>query len=121
MVRKEMLDELQERFRDAVSGMPEHEHRRLLEVILKSARGSMEKGTISVCKRDRPAAQAILKGMAGYELGEDISCLGGAVVTAPDGEVSLDLRYETVLEDVWKEDLHHISSVLFGEAGNARS
>ena len=119
VVRKEMLDQLRGKFRKAVEDMPPKEHEALLDSLLKSAREQMPKGAVSVCARDAPLAKKLLKGMGGYELGEEIDCLGGAVVTAPDGDVSLDLRYDTFLEEVWRDSLLTISQGMFGEGDGA--
>lgn len=43
-----------------------------------------------------------------------IDCAGGVVAESRDGSLRLDLRYETILDDVWTQKIKEISNILFG-------
>jgi vacuolar-type H+-ATPase subunit E/Vma4 len=46
-------------------------------------------------------------------IGEPIAGLGGFVLESPDGSVSYDMRFDTLLESSWSETLAEINSILF--------
>lgn len=50
-----------------------------------------------------------------FEMGEDISGLGGFVLESRDGSVVLDYRFDSLLEDAWKSSMASVNKVLFGE------
>ena len=50
-----------------------------------------------------------------FEMGEDISGLGGFILESKDGSVVLDYRFDSLLEDAWKSSMSAVNKVLFGE------
>ena len=46
-------------------------------------------------------------------VGEAIEGLGGFVLESPDGSVSYDMRFDTLLENSWNAQLAEINSILF--------
>mgnify|MGYP000414797051 FL=1 len=46
-------------------------------------------------------------------IGEPIVGLGGFVLESPDGSVSYDMRFNTLLESTWGGKLAEINSILF--------
>ena len=50
-----------------------------------------------------------------FEMGEDISGLGGFILESKDGSVVLDYRFDSLLEDAWKSSISAVNKVLFGE------
>ena len=121
LVRKEMLDELRSSFRAAVSGLDEAQHARLLASLLRAANEAVPEGKVSVRAQHRMMAMDIIRDIRGYTLGDDIECLGGAMIVAPDGNTIYDLRYDAIVDDVWRESLYDISSRLFGGGGESAS
>lgn len=63
-------------------------------------------GRLLVGARDRELASRL-----GRDLGT-VEALGGVVVEAADGSSREDLRYETILDDVWQEHLREIAGIL---------
>jgi V/A-type H+-transporting ATPase subunit E len=47
------------------------------------------------------------------KVGEAIEGLGGFVLESPDGSVSYDMRFDTLLESSWNDQLAEINSILF--------
>lgn len=47
------------------------------------------------------------------KVGEAIDGLGGFVLESPDGSVSYDMRFDTLLESSWNAQLAEINSILF--------
>ena len=46
-------------------------------------------------------------------VGEAIDGLGGFVLEAPDGSVSYDMRFDTLLDSSWSAQLAETNSILF--------
>ena len=47
------------------------------------------------------------------QIGDAIEGLGGFVLESPDGSVSYDMRFDTLLESSWNDQLAEINSILF--------
>jgi vacuolar-type H+-ATPase subunit E/Vma4 len=47
------------------------------------------------------------------KVGDAIDGLGGFVLESPDGSVSYDMRFDTLLESSWNDQLAEINSILF--------
>tara|TARA_B110000438_G_scaffold135861_1_gene131357 strand:+ start:3381 stop:3968 length:588 start_codon:yes stop_codon:yes gene_type:complete len=64
----------------------------------------------------RPVAidRAALSGIAGSRsIGDDVEGLGGFILEAADGSVSFDMRFDTLLDQVWSDKRSLINSTLF--------
>ncbi|MHB8604195.1 MAG: V-type ATP synthase subunit E family protein [Thermoplasmatota archaeon] len=67
-------------------------------------------GKLLVAQRDFEAAKK-----AGLDVAGVTEALGGVVVVAPDETTREDLRYETIFDDVWRENLKDVAETLFGK------
>jgi len=64
----------------------------------------------------RPVAidRAALSGIADSRvIGDDVEGLGGFILEATDGSVSFDMRFDTLLDQVWSDKRSLINSTLF--------
>lgn len=48
----------------------------------------------------------------GFSFEEEIDCIGGAVLESREGSIREDLRFDEVLDEIWREDIHEIASEL---------
>jgi len=48
-----------------------------------------------------------------FEVGETIQCMGGFILSSNDGSVSFDMRFDTLLERAWSDNLASINNILF--------
>ncbi len=56
-----------------------------------------------------------LDGLSGKrKTGESVDGLGGFILEAPDGSVSYDMRFDTLLDSAWNDSLASVNSILFG-------
>ena len=56
-----------------------------------------------------------LDGLSGKrKTGESVDGLGGFILEAPDGSISYDMRFDTLLENAWNDSLSSVNSILFG-------
>ena len=73
-----------------------------------SGRASILKGLMAQADR------AALSGIAGSRaIGDDVEGLGGFILEATDGSVSFDMRFDTLLDQVWSDKRSLINSTLF--------
>lgn len=71
------------------------------------AKANVPDGRVFVAKQDEKLAQKLGLTVAGTFEG-----LGGVVVEAPDGSTRENLRYETLLEEIWADSLPEVASKL---------
>lgn len=111
--RKEVLRteaELRAQLRDTVlqgfAALPDDARKRHIEKLLATAKQTIASGTV----RGAPADEAVLKSQDQYAYAGTGDITGGIVVESQDGRNRLDLSYETLLDDMWRD-------VLQAEAG----
>jgi vacuolar-type H+-ATPase subunit E/Vma4 len=111
VARRKVLDETLQEASDEL-GNPKFSGRASL---LKSLMSKADKiggndYTVRPVELDRKA----LSELAGTrKVGEAIDGLGGFVLEAPDGSVSYDMRFDTLLHASWNAQLAEINSILF--------
>jgi V/A-type H+-transporting ATPase subunit E len=86
----------------------------LLKHLVSEAKKDAEKNMV-LCPvaLDRAALE---KAGTGFDIGDDVSGLGGFVLQTSDGSVVLDYRFDGRLEDAWSSSLSSVSTTLFGDA-----
>ena len=58
--------------------------------------------------------KASISKLAGdFEMGSEIDCLGGFVLTSKDGSISFDMKFDTLLDNAWNAQLSTINTILF--------
>lgn len=101
IARRELTEDFHARLLNSLSTLPKAENEILLAVLVKAAQRALPKGTVHA----RPADLALLTA-AGYTRGREQSGAGGFQVESPDATVLLDDRFETLLENHWKDVLN---------------
>jgi V/A-type H+/Na+-transporting ATPase subunit E len=98
--KRELLSDLRARVLEALSKLPAERNKAILTKLATAARKELPKGTVH-------ARQADLEILAkdGYTKGKATTGAGGFVIESADGQILLDLRFETLLDDVWKQIL----------------
>ncbi|ELZ03984.1 V-type ATP synthase subunit E [Natrialba asiatica] len=76
-----------------------------------------ENDDVSVYGRsdDRELIESILADYDGYEFAGEYDCLGGVVVESEQSRVRVNNTFDSVLEDVWEDNLREISTQLFDQ------
>ena len=105
--KKEMIEQVLDVARNKLSSMSGGEKKKLNEKLLKEASSEIKVKTIYTAKGDSFKK----KGIKSVEA--DI--VGGVIAETEDGKVSVDLSFETLLDQIREEHLQEISEVLFGE------
>ena len=106
--QKEALDEV---YRRALSRLGTlKENTRILQALLKANESEWKAGG-RVYSSERDAA--FVKGLVGKAYAGAVDCQGGLVIENADGTRRVDLRYESVLRDVWNDSVREIAEILW--------
>jgi len=65
----------------------------------------------------RPTAidrAALEKATKDFGIGADVDGIGGFIFESADGTISYDMRFDTLLDQVWSEQQSAINAALFG-------
>lgn len=101
----ELRSTLRAQMLDAFAGLNKTTRNKHIKKLLKTAKEAIPEGRIWGNQTD----EATLK-KSDYEFSGSVDIVGGIIVESKDGRVRLDLSYETLLDDQWR-------NVLQAEAG----
>lgn len=79
-------------------------------MMVDSVKGIIENPRV----RCAPGEAKNLKGLEVSDVVEDRSISGGLIFESADGEVRIDMQFETILRNVWDREMKTISDILFG-------
>lgn len=99
-VKRELLQDFRQRVLDGLADLPKERNQAILEKLVAQAQGELDQGRIHSRKED---LEFLAKER--YDKGDAIDCAGGFIVESPEGDVQLDYRFETLLDDAWKQVL----------------
>lgn len=106
--RKEVLDEVYQKSKEAIMGLPPEKNQKILKTILENAGGTSAR--IYSNSKDKQFVKKSTK----LEHAGEIDCIGGIILENEDGTESLDFRYETILKNISEQSLKQVSDILFG-------
>ncbi len=109
-MKRDLWQRLKKETLETLSGLDEQTRKGYLQTLIENAQQEIPQGVVHVRKED----EKLVPRDSGYDVKADLEALGGAVVEDPAGAVSLDLRFETLLDDLWPSVLKEESKRLFG-------
>ena len=115
--RREILEEVHDDVEARMADIDGDERESLTRSLLAAAAEEFDAESVRVRGREADAdlLGTIVADYEGFEVGEPIDCLGGVVVEADDSRVRVNNTFDSVLEDIWEENLREISARLFEE------
>jgi len=105
--QKELLDQVYSSVLEKFPRLPESES--LLRSLLQAHSEEWRNGKVYCNARDADLVRSIV----GKSFGGTIECVGGVVIDSADGTRRLDLRFETILADVWRDSIKDVAEVLW--------
>ncbi len=105
--QKELLDQVYATVLEKLARLAESEG--LVRSLLQAHEGEWRNGKVSCNARDTGAVRSIV----GKNFGGTIECVGGVVIDSADGSRRIDLRFETILADVWRDSIKEVAEVLW--------
>ncbi|MCQ2355509.1 MAG: V-type ATP synthase subunit E [Methanocorpusculum sp.] len=116
--QKELLNKVYCEAAKEIANLPAGVHAKAVRSLLKDAVKQIKEGTVYANSRDEEAVKAALaelKTLSGFTFGGITDIDGGVVVQSADGQLTLDLSYQTFMGEVWESSLKDASELLFGE------
>ena len=114
--RREILTQTRADARDALAELKDGREeltRKLLDASIEEL--GEDSGVVYAAEKDTEMVKELLEEYDGYSYGGTKDIIGGVVVEASDGDVSVNNSFDSVLETVWKDSLKQISERVFGE------
>lgn len=105
--QKGLLDEVHDRVLQRLAVWPERGA--LLRKMLESTASDWRGGKVFCSAKDADA----VRGIVGSSFGGTIDTVGGIVIESADGSRKTDLRFETLLADVWRDSIRRVAEVLW--------
>ncbi|QLG49500.1 V-type ATP synthase subunit E [Natrinema halophilum] len=114
--RRDVLGEVHEAVEDELAALEGDTREALTRDLLEAATEEFDEGDdVNVYGRgdDEELIDSILADYDGYEYAGEYDCLGGIVAESEQSRVRINNTFDTVLEDVWEDNLRDISNRLF--------
>ncbi|MEF8813311.1 MAG: V-type ATP synthase subunit E [Halovenus sp.] len=114
--RREMLQSVHEDVEREIASLDGEQRRELTKALLDAAAAEFDgDGSVSVYGRpdDRALIEELLAEYDGFEYAGERECLGGVVVESEASRVRVKNTFDSILEDVWEDNLREISTRLF--------
>lgn len=114
--RRDVLADVREEVETAIAAISGDDRRALTRVCIDAASQEFEDSAdVDVYARsdDEPIVRDILEDYDGYSYAGDRDVLGGVIVESQASRVRVDNSFDSVLEDVWDDELKTVSEILF--------
>jgi len=105
--QKEALDEVYRKTLERLANLKDGDA--LLAVLLKANDSEWRIGQVYANAKDEP----LVKRIVGNRFAGGIDAVGGVVIEASDGTRRLDLRYDSILRDVWDDSVKEVAEILW--------
>lgn len=106
--QKDTLDEVYQRALTRLANLKENPD--FLRTLLKANEAEWKAGgKVYSNARD----EAVVKGIVGRAYAGHIEAAGGLVIESADGTRRVDLRYDSILRDVWNDSVREVAEVLW--------
>ena len=106
--QKEQLDELHRHVQSRLASLPESDQ--ILRGILQTNESTWKNGGKVY---SAPKDEAVVRGVVGKAYAGTIDAIGGVVLENAEGTVRIDLRYESLLRQVWENSMKEVAGILW--------
>ncbi len=114
--RRDVLSEVRTAVEDELASLGGETREKLTRALLGDASSEFENGDavrVYGAADDEVLLESILEEYYNYEYAGEVDCLGGVVLESDQSRVRVNNTFDSVLEDVWEENLQEISTRLF--------
>ncbi|AGB38224.1 V-type ATP synthase subunit E [Natronococcus occultus] len=114
--RRDVLSDVREHVEAELANLEGETREELTRALVETSSAEFENAdTVRVYGRadDEELIESILEDYDGYEYADEYDCLGGVVVESDQSRVRVNNTFDSVLEDVWEDNLQEISNRLF--------
>lgn len=116
--RRDALEDAREEVEAEIAAMGGAEREELTRALLDAAAAEFDdEDEVAVYGRadDEALLAGILADYDGFRFAGERDCLGGVIVEGRTSRVRVNNTFDSVLEDVWDENLKELSTILFDE------
>ena len=116
--RRDVLADVREAVEERIADLEGERREELTRSLLDAAAPEFgDEDTVYVYGRadDQELIESVLADYDGYEFAGERDCLGGVVVEGENSRVRVNNTFDSVLTEVWEDDLREISTQLFEE------
>jgi V/A-type H+-transporting ATPase subunit E len=113
--RRDVLEEVRAAVEEELAGLEGEDREELTRALLAAAATEFDDDA-EVSVRGRSEDADLLESLAdehGLAYGGEYDCLGGVVVESETSRVRVNNTFDSILEDVWEENLREVSDRLF--------
>lgn len=114
--RRDLLERVRQQVEDELTELDDDKRESLTRTLIENAATEFDDGAaVSVYGRseDQTLIEEILTEYDGYSFAGERDCLGGVVVESESSRVRVNNTFDSVLDDVWEENLKELSTHLF--------
>ncbi|MEM4780999.1 MAG: V-type ATP synthase subunit E [Halalkalicoccus sp.] len=114
--RRDVLEEVRERVEAEVEGIDGERREVLTDGLLAAAAEEFDEGaSVRIYGRaeDETLLTELVEAYDGYEYAGEYDCLGGVVAESEGSRIRVNNTFDSVLEDVWEDNLKEASTRLF--------
>jgi V/A-type H+-transporting ATPase subunit E len=114
--RRDVLGSVRTTVEEEVASLSGDDREELTRALLEAAAAEIDvDGTVDVYGRadDQALIEGILDDYDGFEYAGEYDCLGGVVVESGESRVRVKNTFDSILEEVWEDNLREISDRLF--------
>ncbi len=108
-VRREILEEAFDSVLEHFLNLPDNEKRVIYSATISRLQGEFQQGRIH-CRRGE---ENFFSGIPNFTVAEPVDTIGGFIAENTDGSLIIDMRFETLLKEIWDHHLVEISGILF--------
>jgi len=116
--RRDALESVRDEVEDRLRGLEGEEREELTRALLDDALTTFDEDdqlAVHYAPGDEDLLDDVLDDYTNVSLAGEFDCLGGVVVESESSRVRVKNTFDSVLEDVWEDDLRQISNRLFDE------
>ncbi len=114
--RRDVLQDVREGVEEAIAGVDGDRRRELTEALLDAALAEFDDEAVAVYTR--PEDVELLEELVAdrnADVDGEVDCLGGVVAESDASRVRVNNTFDSVLEDVWDDELKNLSEQLFDQ------
>ena len=116
--RRDVLEDVKSQVETELRELSGDDREELTRALLDEAATEFEgQASVAVYGREDDAdlIEELVADYNGFEYGGEHDCLGGVVVDATDSRVRVNNTFDSVLDDVWEDNLKDVSGILFDQ------
>jgi V/A-type H+-transporting ATPase subunit E len=114
--RRDVLEDVREQAEAGVAAIDGDTREELTRSLLDAAAEEFDEGDdVRVFGRadDEALLETIIEEYDGYEYAGEYDCLGGVVVESEASRIRVNNTFDSILADVWEDNLRDVSGMLF--------